>query len=86
VLLAIATGFLLFSVRPVAYANNLAFISKISLVALGVLNALMLRGNRHWRSAREGGPIRGSIRASALLSLFIWAAAVNAGRWIGFLQ
>ena len=86
VLLAVATGFLLFSVRPIAYANNLAFVSKVSLVALGILNALALRWNRHWRVAREGGAIRGSIRASALLSLMIWAGAVNAGRWIGFLQ
>src|SRR5688572_28082738 len=31
VLLAVATGFLLFSVRPLAYAQNPAFLAKISL-------------------------------------------------------
>lgn len=85
-LLAVATGFLLFSVRPLAYAANPAFLTKISLVALGVLNALALRFNRHWRVAAEGGPIRSSVRLTAVLSLVIWAGAVLAGRWIGFLQ
>ena len=86
VLLAIATGFLLFSVRPVAYANNPAFLTKISLVAVGVVNALMLRRNRHWRSASDGSTPHASVRTAALLSLAIWASAVLAGRWIGFLQ
>ena len=84
--LAVATGFLLFSVRPLAYADNPAFLTKISLVALGVLNALALRFNRHWRLAAEGGAVHGSVRLTALLSLAIWAGAVLAGRWIGFLQ
>ena len=86
VVLAIATGFLLFSVRPIAYANNPAFLAKISLVAVGVANALLLRANPNWKRARAGGPIHGAVRAAALLSLLIWPAAVLAGRWIGFLQ
>ena len=86
VLLAIATGFLLFSVRPIAYANNPAFLAKVSLVALGVANALMLRANPNWKGACTGGPIHTSVWLGALLSLLIWAAAVLAGRWIGFLQ
>ena len=77
---------LLFSVRPLAYAANPAFLIKVLLVALGILNALALRLNRHWSQARAGGPVHGSVRATALLSLFIWAAAVLAGRWIGLLQ
>ena len=55
-------------------------------VALGILNALALRFNRHWRIAAEEGPVHGSVRAMAALSLAIWAGAVLAGRWIGFLQ
>ena len=35
-LLAVTTGFFLFSVRPLTYAQNPAFLTKISLVALGV--------------------------------------------------
>lgn len=86
VLLAIATGLLLFSVRPVAYASNPAFLIKIGLAALGIANAIALRANPNWRVAREGGRMHASIRAGALLSLLIWAGAVLAGRWIGFLQ
>ena len=86
VLLAVATGFLLFTVRPLAYAQNPAFLIKISLVAIGIGNALLLRTNRNWRDALDGEPIADSIRAAAFVSLLIWASAVLAGRWIGFLQ
>jgi hypothetical protein len=86
VLLALVTGFLLFSVRPAAYAQNPAFLTKISLVVLGIGNALLLRLNRYWSSALEGAAVADSVRAAAFLSLLIWAGAVLAGRWIGFLQ
>jgi hypothetical protein len=86
VLLAATTGFLLFSVRPLAYAQNPAFLIKISLVALGVGNAVLLRTKRDWRDAAAGDPVADSVRAAAFGSLLIWAAAVLAGRWIGFLQ
>jgi hypothetical protein len=86
VLFAAATGFLLFSVRPLAYAQNPAFLIKLSLVALGIGNALLLRTKRDWKDAAAGEPIADSVRASAFGSLIIWAGAVLAGRWIGFLQ
>ena len=86
VLLAATTGFLLFSVRPLTYAQNPAFLIKISLVALGIGNAVLLRTKRNWVDAIEGEPIADSVRAAAFGSLLIWAAAVLAGRWIGFLQ
>ena len=86
-LLAVATGFLLFSVRPLTYAQNPAFLTKISLVALGVVNALVLQ----LQAGTGGSPPRAG-RCTArcgpwrALSLLIWAGAVLAGRWIGFLQ
>jgi hypothetical protein len=86
IVLAAATGFLLFSVRPATYAANPAFLAKLALVAIGVLNALFLRTRNDWRVAAENGRIAGAVRATALLSLAIWAGAVLAGRWIGFLQ
>ncbi len=86
IVLAAATGFLLFSVRPLAYAENPAFLTKILLVALGIANALALQASHAWRSAREGGSVSRGVRVAALFSLAIWAAAVLAGRWIGFLQ
>ena len=86
VLLAATTGFLLLSTRPLAYAANPAFLTKISLVAVGIANALVLRANSNWRLALIGGEILTSVRLHAILSLLIWAGAVLAGRWIGFLQ
>ena len=82
----IVTGFLLFCVRPLSYAVNPAFLAKITLVTLGVINALTLRTSRGWALALEDELVPDSVRAAALRSLLIWAAAVFAGRWIGFLQ
>jgi hypothetical protein len=84
--LAAVTGFLLFSTRPLAYAENPAFLTKLGLIGLGLLNLLVLRFNAHWRLALGGGAVHGSVRAAALLSLVAWMGAVVAGRWIGFLQ
>ena len=81
-----SSGFLLFSVRPLTYAENPAFLIKISLVALGVMNALVLRTTWGWQMALDDQPIPDSVRAAAFRSLLIWAGAVFAGRWIGFLQ
>jgi hypothetical protein len=85
---AALSGFILFSVRPLTYVENPAFLIKITLVGLGVLNALVLRTTQSWQFAleEEGEPIPDSVRAAALRSLLIWAGAVLAGRWIGFLQ
>ena len=85
-LLAVTTGFLLFSTRPLTYAENPAFLIKLGLVGFGVVNVAVLRFNRHWHRAVHGAPVHGSVRVAALVSLLIWAGAVIAGRWIGFLQ
>jgi hypothetical protein len=86
VLLAMVTGFLLFSVRPAAYIENPAFLTKLALVAVGIANAFVLRANPDWRIARQDGPLSTSVRLGAFASLLNWCAAVLAGRWIGFLQ
>ena len=83
--LAILTGVLLFSVRPVEYAENPAFLAKLVLVALGVLNALWLHAGRHWRGVLSGQQVHAVARLHALASLLLWPGAIVAGRWIGFL-
>lgn len=85
VVMALATGFLLFSVRPGAYAANAAFQAKLALVALAVVNALLVRAGGAWPNALAGA-IGFRLRAQAALSLLLWASALLAGRWIGFLQ
>ncbi|WOS63633.1 DUF6644 family protein [Sinorhizobium fredii] len=85
VALAVATGFCLFSVNPIEYAGNAAFLTKMTLLVLGVANAALLQLAPQWRTAVKGGPISLRVRLSAWLSLMIWTGAVLAGRWIGFL-
>lgn len=82
---ALMTGALLFSVRPVEYAGNPAFLAKLGLIAVGVANALLLRRRAAWRDAASGGPVDAGVRLAAALSLVVWTGAVVAGRWIGFL-
>ena len=84
VVLAILTGLLLFSVRPSDYAGNPAFLAKIGLLVLGVLNAVLLHRGRAWRGATSGGQLSTTLRVQAAVSLVIWISAVVAGRWIGF--
>jgi hypothetical protein len=85
VALTIATGFCLFSVNPVEYAGNPAFLAKVALLAIGVTNAALLHLTPQWRAAVKGGPISLRVRLSAPLSIIVWTGAVVAGRWIGFL-
>ncbi|MBY5347914.1 DUF6644 family protein [Rhizobium leguminosarum] len=82
---AILTGFCLFSVRAVEYAANPAFLAKLGLIALGLLNLSIVRLGRGWKTAVSSGIVRPGLRFSAVLSAAIWIAAVIAGRWIGFL-
>ncbi|WP_394888270.1 DUF2214 domain-containing protein [Mesorhizobium sp. AaZ16] len=83
--LAVATGFLLFSVQPLEYAANAAFLTKLSLVALGTINAITIRFSAGWRKVSTDGIASPGLRAGALLSLTTWIAALLAGRWIAFL-
>ena len=83
-LIAILTGFCLFSVRPVEYAGNPAFLAKLGLVALGLLN-VAVQHSSGIRRAIFTGNISAAVRLSAILSIVIWISAVIAGRWIGFM-
>lgn len=82
---AIVTGFCLFSVRAVEYAANPAFLAKLGLIALGLLNLSIVHLGRGWKTAVSTGIVRPGLRFSAVLSAAVWIAAVLAGRWIGFL-
>lgn len=84
--LAVVTGLLLFSVQPHAYAVNPAFWTKVSLVALGALNALGLRASGAWKMAEINGEIGVGLKLGAGCSLLVWIAALLSGRVIAFLQ
>jgi uncharacterized membrane protein len=78
--LAAATGLTLFSVQATDYAATPLFGLKMTLVALGLANALALTGPR----LAAAPPAR--LRAAGAASLALWLAAILAGRWLGYLD
>lgn len=82
--LAVTTGLWLFSVKPVEYAENPAFLVKAVLLVLAICNiALQHRGERFETDLRSGHPtVR--VRALAAASAILWLSVLVAGRWIGF--
>ena len=84
-LLAILTGLCLFSVRPLEYVRNPAFLAKLGLVSFGLVNVAVVHFAPGWRQVVAGGPRDMSVRLGATISLIIWVGAIVAGRWIGFL-
>jgi hypothetical protein len=79
---AVLTGFLLFSVKPVEYAGNPAFLTKMGLLALGLVNVVVQ--HRGWSAALNGEDISVKVRMLAAASFAVWTSAIVAGRWIGF--
>lgn len=85
VVLAVLSGFWLFTVRPVAYIANQAFLIKLALLAAAIANLSFLHMSGAWRAVASGAPVGGVVRFCAFLSFFLWLSALLAGRWIGFL-
>lgn len=83
--LAVLTGALLFSVRPLEYLENPAFLVKMALLAAGAVNAWLVHRGRAWAGVENGGRPTGMLRAQAGASLAFWLGCLIAGRWIGFL-
>jgi len=82
--LAIATGLWLFSVKPAEYLANEAFLWKLGLLAVALLNiAVLHRSAAFARALREGEPGAG-VRLAAFCSAVLWLSVLVAGRWIGF--
>lgn len=82
--LAVLTGILLFSVKPVEYAGNPAFLTKMGLLVVGLFNVLVQHRGSGWDVALSERGVSAAVRMLAALSFAIWISAVVAGRWIGF--
>jgi hypothetical protein len=81
---ALVTGFLLFSVKPTEYIVNTAFLVKVALIAVGVVNALWLHAGGGWKRALAGPGVPASTRVHSAVSLVFWLCVLVAGRTIGF--
>lgn len=77
---AAASGTLLFAVRAPEYAAMPVVWAKLAFVGLATLNAALFVA-----LAESGeGPFAGPARLAAALSLALWTAAIAAGRLIGY--
>jgi len=87
-LLAIAAGALLFSIRAVQYAGTTLFQIKLALIACGLANALLLRKAIAWETARRATtdmpPPR--LRIAGALSIALWLAVIVCGRMLAFVE
>ncbi|QOR37361.1 hypothetical protein HNO52_01665 [Billgrantia diversa] len=80
-LLAMATGSLLFLADPSGYAVMPLFLLKLALIALAIGNALLLNLRPGLANAT---PRR--LRLAGMLSLLLWPAVVLAGRFLAFVE
>jgi hypothetical protein len=80
--LAAATGLLLFSVQATTYASNTAFLLKLGLIVLAIVNFLAFAASAH-RNRLDAAST--AMRASAILSIMAWSGVLLAGRFIGYL-
>lgn len=83
--LALPTGLWLFSVRPVEYAANTAFLIKMGLLGAALANIALMHIGSGFRRVTAGGPVSPGVRLCALVSFLLWPGVLLAGRWIGFL-
>ncbi|WPZ36331.1 DUF2214 domain-containing protein [Thalassobaculum sp. OXR-137] len=79
--LAVISGFLLFVVRPLDYAGNTAFLTKIGLISVGAASALSAHAVWGRWLERAGGSVRARVGA---VSMLCWIGALIAGRMIAF--
>ncbi len=72
------TGALLISAEPGRTLTNKAFYIKVTLIVLAVSLTLLVG------SAARRGTLNGAHRAMAVMSMFLWAGIIIAGRYIAY--
>ncbi len=82
--LAVTTGLWLFSVKPLEYAENPAFLFKVTLLVLAICNIALQHRGKHFYAALRSGQISVRVRILAATSAMLWLLVLVAGRWIGF--
>ncbi|HCN73755.1 MAG TPA: DUF2214 domain-containing protein [Pusillimonas sp.] len=82
--LAVTTGLWLFSVKPVEYAENPAFLFKVTLLVLAICNIALQHRGGHFDAALCSGQPSVRVRILAATSAILWLSVLVAGRWVGF--
>lgn len=83
---AVLTGFALFSINATQYVTNPAFLAKMVLLLLAIVNFLVFFS----LAGRGGGmpddpPAPLAARIGAAVSILLWLAIAVCGRFIGFI-
>ena len=86
--LAIAAGSLLFSIRAVQYADTTLFQIKMALVFCAIANALLLRMAKQWEASQAATDVvpPGRLRIAGALSIGLWLSVIVCGRMLGFVD
>jgi hypothetical protein len=84
--LAVATGALLFSVHAVKYAGLPVFWLKLGLIVAATTNALLLHRAPAWAAAlsQPAGALPRRVAVAGVLSILLWLSALFCGRLIAF--
>jgi hypothetical protein len=87
-LLAVAAGALLFSIRAVQYAGTTLFQVKMALILCGIANAVLLRGAVQWEASLDRIDARPPLRLCVAggLSIVLWLSVIVCGRMLAFLD
>ena len=82
--LAAPMGLLLFATEATAYVRNPAFLAKLALVALALVNVAWFHARLAVVRRGERRATTGVLRLGAGLSLALWVATLLAGRLIAY--
>lgn len=85
--LAIGCGALLFITRATEYAASPIYWAKMTMVALGIVNALLLHcalNGRRVAALSDYGVVPGRARVAAVISMLAWISALILGRMLGY--
>jgi len=88
---AVITGLMLFSVKPVDYVRTDIFLAKIGLIIAACINIALVRFNASWREIVQAEdsilntkePDFG-LRVAGAVSLIVWIAVLVLGRFTGY--
>lgn len=89
--IAVITGLMLFTVKPVDYVWTDIFLAKIGLIGLACINIVLVRFNASWREVvqAEDSILNTKepdfkLRAAGAISLIVWIAVLFLGRFTGY--
>lgn len=78
------TGAMLFAIDPITKGMTVLFASKLALVAVGVILIVVMRRAVYRPHIAPTPQVSFSAKSCAVLSLFVWIAAMATGRFMAY--